>query len=243
MKRILMTGLMAALVSGAQAEGMLQWQDNSLSFLQGGHFEADPQTQTTVTFEHVSGWNFGDLFLFVDGISYNGDDNFYGDDTSYYGEIAPRLSAGKLLDKDLSFFFVKDVLLATCYEFGDNDLKNYLAGPGFDLNIPGFDFFQLNFYRVWNESEQDSYQITPVWKMSQPVGITTVVFDGYIDWEFGNDRDNLHINPQLKLDMGVFLGMEAGKLYGGVEYDYWENKYGMGGNDQSAISALIKYHF
>lgn len=248
MKRILMTGLMAVVASGALAGETLQWQDNSLSYLYGDHFEVDAGSQQTLTFEHVSGWSFGDMFAFVDGISYDGRDNQHGDSISYYMEIAPRLSAGKLLDKDLSFLFVKDVLLSTCYEQGEYDLKNYLAGPGFDLDIPGFDFFQLNFYNVWNESGNDSFQITPVWKISQPVAITTIVLDGYIDWEFGAGLNNFHFNPQLKVDLGVYFGMEEGKLFTGVEYDYWKNKYGIKNTsafdtNQSAISALVKYHF
>lgn len=249
MKRILMTGMTAVLASGALAGDVLQWQDNSLSYLYGDNFEVDPGSQQTLTFEHVSGWNFGDVFAFVDGISFNGEDNSAGDSHTYYAEIAPRLSAGKLSGKDLSFGIVKDVLLATCYEIGDNDLKNYLVGPGFDLNIPGFDFFQVNCYRVWNESDESSFQITPVWKITQPVAITTIVFDGYIDWEFGNGRNNFHFNPQLTVDLGVYFGMDAGKLYAGAEYDYWTDKYAIDDGEygldtnQSAISALVKYHF
>jgi nucleoside-specific outer membrane channel protein Tsx len=247
MKKILMTGLVAVLASGALAGALagdiVQWQDNSLSLLRGGNFEVNPETQTTVTFEHVSGWNFGDMFFFLDVVDFDGDMDYYGENSTYYGEFAPRLSASKLTGKDLSIGFLKDVLLATTFEFGEDDIKNYLVGPGFDLAIPGFDFFQLNVYRRYNESGADSFQITPVWKMSQAIGKTTLVFDGFIDWEMGNDRDNLHICPQLKLDIGSLIGMDAGKLFGGVEYDYWENKYNLDFADQSAISALVKYHF
>ncbi len=33
------------------------------------------------------------------------------------------------------------------YEFGEGNNNAYLIGPGFDLNVPGFDYFQLNFYQ------------------------------------------------------------------------------------------------
>lgn len=32
------------------------------------------------------------------------------------------------------------------YENGEDDSEAYLIGPGFDLAVPGFNFFTLNFY-------------------------------------------------------------------------------------------------
>jgi len=245
MKKMVLIGMMLMLAGAGFAGDLLQWQDNSVSYLFGENFELDPETQHTLTFEHVSGWSFGDLFVFVDATHFDGSSDFKGDRQSIYGEVAPRLSAGKLLDKDLSFLFVKDVLLAGAYEFGKNSDENVLVGVGFDLDIPGFDFVQLNVYRRYNDHAKapESYQVTPVWKMTFPVGDTSIVFDGFIDWVFGDDTRNLHICPQLKLDVGTLLGMEEASLYAGVEYDYWENKYGVRGSDQSALSAMVKYHF
>ena len=130
---------------------LLQWQNNSVTALYGYNYKVDPEKQQTLTFEHVSGWSFGDLFFFVDTIHFS--DVNEGDDTTYYGEFSPRLSFGKLTGTDLKAGPVTDVLLAATYEFGENDLKSYLIGPGFDLAIPGFDYFQLNFYRRHLESD------------------------------------------------------------------------------------------
>ena len=47
----------------AFADGMLHWQNNSLTYLYGQHYKIDPDTQQTVTFEHASGWAWGDMFL------------------------------------------------------------------------------------------------------------------------------------------------------------------------------------
>lgn len=251
MKRICIAGLMAFLTAGAFAGDLVQWQDNSLTYLIGTGFELDPESQQTITFEHASGWSVGDLFIFVDGIYFNGDEDISGDKTSYYGEFAPRFSAGKIADKDLSLWFMKDFLLAGCYEFGKESTDNILVGAGIDLEVPGFDFVQLNVYRRFNDlsSDPQAYQITPVWKLSVPVGKSTFIFDGFIDWVIGDDTDNLHVNPQLKFDIGVLFGMREQALLAGVEYDYWKNKYGVQDgdfgldSDQSAISALLKYHF
>ena len=253
--------LAATLASGqALAADLLQWQDNSLTYLNGIDFKVDPPKQQTVTFEHASGWSFGDLFIFVDGIKYNTEaTNGAGDGHTFYGEISPRLSLGKISGADLSFGPVKDVLLAATYEFGEDDVDSYLLGPAVDLNIPGFDYFQLNTYLRTTDGRRDGdnvWQITPVWSYTIPVGDSDLVIDGFMDWVVDNDDSyhaNLHFNPQIKYDLAKAMGWGK-RFYVGVEYDYWSDKYGiddngfvgseiLGGTDQSAISLLAKAHF
>src|SRR5690606_27455077 len=93
--RTTLTGIAATALlatSGVATASPLQWQNNSLTYLYGNDFEVDPKTQQAVTFEHVSGWSFGDLFLFVDSIHYNGAQDANGNNSTWYGEVAPRLS-------------------------------------------------------------------------------------------------------------------------------------------------------
>ena len=253
--------LAATLASGqALAADLLQWQDNSLTYLNGIDFKVDPPKQQTVTFEHASGWSVGDLFVFVDGIKYNTEaTNGAGDGHTFYGEISPRLSLGKISGADLSFGPIKDVLLAATYEFGEDDVDSYLLGPAVDLNIPGFDYFQLNTYLRTTDGRRDGdnvWQITPVWSYTIPVGDSDLVIDGFMDWVVDNDDSyhaNLHFNPQIKYDLAKAMGWGK-RFYVGVEYDYWSDKYGiddngfvgseiLGGTDQSAISLLAKAHF
>ena len=255
---LLLGSLLAAQQS--QAGDLLQWQDNSLTYLNGIDFTVDPPKQQTVTFEHASGWSFGDLFLFVDGIKYNTEaTNGAGDGHTFYGEFSPRFSLGKMTGSDLSFGIIKDVLISTTYEFGEDDVDSYLIGPAIDLNIPGFDYFQLNTYLRTTDGKRDGdnvWQITPVWSYTIPVGNSDLVIDGFMDWVVDNDDSyhaNLHFNPQIKYDLAKAMGWGQ-KFYVGVEYDYWSDKYGiedesflgeeiLGGTDQSAISLLLKAHF
>lgn len=253
--------LAGSLLAPVQAMAdLLLWQDNSLTYLNGIDFKVDPPRQQTLTFEHASGWSFGDLFLFVDGIKYNTEaTNGAGDGHTFYGEISPRLSFGKLSGADLSFGPVKDVLLSATYEFGEDDVDAYLLGPAVDLAIPGFDYFQLNTYLRRPDGKRDGrhvWQITPVWSYTIPVGRSDLVIDGFVDWVVDNDDSyhaNLHINPQIKYDLAKAMGWGQ-KFYVGVEYDYWKHKYGidndsplgddvLGGTNQSAISLLVKAHF
>lgn len=257
MKRKLVPALLALSTTFAFGGDFLQWQDTSLTGLYGTGFEVDPETQQTLTIEHANGWMWGDFFWFHDAIYFDGDQSS-NDKVTYYGEIAPRISAGKILKKDLSVAFVKDWLIAGCYEYGefageDFGLQNGLIGVGVDLDVPGFDFFQLNVYqRFAGSGDGDTVQITPVWKMSFPVGESQIIFDGFIDWVVNSDgayEKNLHVCPQIKLDIGAFFGLDAGSLLAGTELDYWTNKYGIkDGNfgldtDQFAASGIVQYHF
>lgn len=128
------TSLMLAgsLLAGGQAMAgdLLQWQNNSLTYLYGKNFEVNPQIQQTVTFEHADGWKYGDNFFFLDRIFYNGKEDGNAGPSTYYGEFSPRLSFGKIFDQKLEFGPIKDVLLAMTYEFGEGDNESYLIGPG-----------------------------------------------------------------------------------------------------------------
>ncbi|WP_314407959.1 outer membrane protein OmpK [Pseudomonas kuykendallii] len=261
-------GLLAA--GQAMADGPLLWQGNSLTYLNGHNYKIDAPIQQTVTFEHASGWTWGDIFFFVDSIHFNGKGNDNGnDDSTLYGEFSPRLSLGKLTGKDFSFGPVSDVLLAMTYEFGEGDNESYLYGPGFDLKIPGFDYFQLNFYYRQPDGDRvpdGAIQITPAWSYTLPVGDSDILIDGFMDWVVNNKEAgsnhpeqsdyhaNLHFNPQIKYDLGKALNWGEKQFYVGIEYDYWSNKYGIrdggfvsenfvGKTDQNTYSVIAKVNF
>ena len=259
--------LASALLAGGQAMAgdLLHWQNNSLTYLYGHDYKIDPEIQQTITFEHASGWSFGDLFFFTDLIKYNTDArNGNGDGHTYYGEFSPRLSFGKISGADLSFGPIKDVLLAFTYEFGEKDVDAYLLGPAVDLDIPGFDYFQLNTYLRKPDGSRPGknvWQITPVWAYTIAVGESDILIDGFMDWVVDNDSNrrgdyhaNLHFNPQIKYDLGKAMKWGEKQLYVGIEYDYWKNKYGIkdggfvsdnfvGPTDQNTASLLVKAHF
>jgi nucleoside-specific outer membrane channel protein Tsx len=225
--------------------GSLLWQSNSIHLLTGDGFEVDPDRQTTLTLEHASGWSFGDLFFFTDLTRFHDSPRRDG----VYGEFSPRFSLGKLSGKDLSTGPIKDVLIATTYEFGKGDVESFLIGPGLDLAIPGFDYFQLNLYHrsPFNGRDGEGWMLTPVWGIKTPFMGSELVFEGYMDWTLTDDgsyHSNLHFNPRLKFDLGKALGEKAGRVYIGVEYSHWQHKYGINGiADQNALSGLLNVKF
>jgi nucleoside-specific outer membrane channel protein Tsx len=265
-KIALLMGLTVAGVIGAGAahaqDGVsadpkfIYWSDTSLTGLYGKGFEVDPNEQTTITFEHVHGSKIGDFFMFVDFQKFHGTAPGQ-DDKTWYGEISPRLSFGKIFGKDLSYGPIKDVLLAATYERGEDPdvAEAALLGLGFDLNVgnSGFSFAQVNIYGR-NELTEGARggvhdaQVTLVTARPFEIGKAKFLVDGYIDWVLGlGSQDwNLHVNPQVSMDVGNIWGA-PNKFYVGAEIDLWWNKYQIPNSvwfdtNQNAVSLMFKYH-
>ncbi|WPP01374.1 outer membrane protein OmpK [Pseudomonas sp. HR96] len=252
---LMLAGSLFAASHAMADDGIFQWQSYSLTYLNGQNFKVNPPNQQTVTFEYADSWKYGDNFLFVDNIFYNGKPDSDVGANTLYGEYSPRLSLAKISGHDFNFGPIKDVLLAGTYEFGEGDVESWLIGPGLDLKIPGFDYFQLNFYNRHSRGDRPGdniWQITPVWSYTIPVGNSDILIDGYIDWVTQSDSNsrgtyhkNVHVNPQVKYDLGKALHMTPQKLYVGFEYDYWKDKYGIESTsdfdtNQNTASLLVK---
>jgi nucleoside-specific outer membrane channel protein Tsx len=264
------TGTPPAASDASAERSFFRWTDTSLSLLPWGWgYRVDPDEQSTFTLEHAHESAIGDLFLFLDVTKFH-DSN--GDQVTWYGEVGPRLSAGKLLGKDLSFtvfrrslFEFKDVLLAAQYERGEDadTAEAMLVGLGFDLDVREagllgllgkFQYIQLNVYARAEltkgvERGFEDMQITMTAGYPFEIGPARFLVDGYFDWVLGMgaEQSSFHLNPQLKLDVGHFWGKPE-TLYAGVELDFWWDKYQIDDTrgfdtDQEAVSLLVKYHF
>jgi nucleoside-specific outer membrane channel protein Tsx len=238
----------------------------------GMGYEVDPDEQSAVTIEHAHASKIGDFFMFVDYNQFHGTPDG-ADDTTWYSEISPRLSLGKMSGKDLSHTFfkrslfeIKDVLIAAQYERGeDPDIAEaVLLGVGFDLDVREagllgrlgkFNYVQLNIYGRNDlvpgaANGFHDMQMSMVASYPIEVGKQKFLVDGYFDWVLGigSDEDwSYHLNPQITWDAGA-AGGHPGKFYVGIEVDLWWNKYQIPNTpgfdtNQQAVSLLLKYHF
>ena len=280
----LLLGVAALLVAltPPPASAKVIWQDFSLSLLSGSNYDKQKlssgiQTQSThrnvVTLEHASGHTWGGTFLFVDRLM-SRDSEFAND--AMYGEFSINPTMTK------PGGFVKQVYAATQWEFGSGDngknagasdgnsFNNFLLGVGMNLAVPKASFFNVVFYRRFNDDQtldanlpfgsdpigqtrDDNEQITVTWRFDLAGG--KVRFDGFLDavtafditYKDGSGKDRaesgFNFTPQLKYDIGSVLGMEPKKLWGGVEYVYWENKFGNSSWDERNLNLLLKWHF
>lgn len=222
--------------SQAQAGDWLEWQSNNVQALHGSGFELnDHETQTTLTFEHADGWKYGDNFFYMDyNVAQSEDIN---------AEFSPRLSLSKMSGQDLSFGIVKDILISGTYEKARR-FDAYLIGGAVDFDIPGFNLLQVNFYNRNNpDVEGHGWQTTVVWDVPFKVQNLDFSFLGYFDYaDYEEGVKNFFTQPQLLLDVGALSG-NPGHAYAGIEYRYWENKYGIDGVDESVPQAMVKWVF
>ena len=253
-------GLISLSLSAATNAEVL-WQDNSLSLLNGGDYkvdytlDSDDSSRTVLTYEHVSGHSWGDIFMFADYLTSDA-----GSD-ELYTEVSPRLSLGKLSGRDLAFGPVQDVLLASTLELGNVDdpdhltptgphFTNKLAGVGFDLAVPGFSFVQANLYRRDNDDRADNEQLTLAWALPFALSGANFLYDGFIDWSSAAKdlHPSMNFTSQFKWDVGARWGQPKA-LYAGIEYVHWNDKFGIKDgsfgidSNERNVNLLVKYHF
>lgn len=232
--------------------GETLWTSNSISYLKNlSDFEVLTNDKINVfTFEHASGHNWGDVFVFADRIDASKDSNNPAHKETY-GEFNARLSLDYALGLRIDNSLIKDSYLASTWEFStvskpefSNGFDNYLLGVGIGWNFPAFKFFNTNLYIANNEQKDNDTQLTVNWSYPVSTGKHKISFDGYIDWSSTADDHaaDFHFNPQLRLDVGNYYDM-PNKIEVGFEYSYWHNKFGIANLDsESVFSAMIKVY-
>ncbi|MGH8493158.1 MAG: hypothetical protein ACRERR_08660 [Moraxellaceae bacterium] len=256
--------LAGASALGQQAESANQAQVPTgfsswdIQVLYGSEFHEPGVSQDvskrTVTLENSSAWAWGSSYFFGDLLKSDSADQ---NATDFYAEWYPSASIGKMADKDISLGPLRDVSLTLGINAGTKSTGAaplvVLPGLTFDLNIPGFQFFSLGAYAYIDQGRfngqdngcnETSYQVTPSWSLPFAIGQAQFRFDGFIDFigSHGDCANQVVSQPSIKIDMGNFVGHQ-GRLFGGVEWSYWHNVYGINGLDQSAPQAVLMWMF
>lgn len=250
MKQAAMAMLLASTPAIAEETSPLLWMDNSVSVLTGAGFEVPGNNISTLTLEHASGWTWGDVFAFFDYLDYH-DNAFTG--SSWYGEISPRLSLGKVAGlKFREGSLIRDILISTTWERGKNGVEGLLLGGAIDLNLPGFSYFNVNAYARKDTglgAGFDDMQWTIAWSRPFQVGEQAFVVEGFMDYVvgWGPQETAFHFVPQIKWDLGATWG-KPGSVWLGTEIDIWKNQFGIKDSpafdtDQVAVNAMLQLKF
>ena len=225
---------------------------------------------TIITFQHAGGWEYGDNFFFVDHSRYsvNDDANFPVEDSSeFYGEWYSNFSLGAISGNDMSFGIVKDLGIVAGTNFAPEvDSMWILPGVRFSLDLPGFAFAQIDVTGYMHQGggdanssvftvvdEDSSFMVDFAWAYPFKVGSTSWSIEGHLEYIDGRTQTNnfgtteleswILFQPQVRLDLGEALGNSAGKLFVGIEYQYWKNKLGEDGTDDNATQFLAVWRF
>jgi nucleoside-specific outer membrane channel protein Tsx len=211
-------------------------------------------SKAILTFENSSGWEWGSSFFFVDIIRSDKHDNHASE---VYGEWFPSVSLSALTGTDLSVGLLRNISLTMGINAGTKntgaDPLVYLPGLTFDLNLPGFAFFSIGTYAYFDDGRfagQDNgchdqtYQITPAWSLPFALGKAKLSFDGFVDFIGDHDQCASQILSQLQLKIEVAsFGSKPDTLHVGIEWQYWDNKYGIDGLNESFPQALLVWKF
>ena len=238
----------------AQAK-LFTWTDTEVQYLHGDDYQlpGNPNdvSRSIITLSHADGWALGRNFFFMDTLfSERGE----AAQINLYGEFYSYLSLSKMSGKDLAYGLFKDLNVTAGVNAGEN-LDNARSGArvilyGFtvDFNLPGFKLFSVDFLRhdaLEPTSFGSSWQITPVWKFPFTLAGTHWSLEGFADFigpKGANYAGSVLAQPQIRLDVGDFFGV-GNHLFIGIEYQYWNNKFGIKGLREGLPQALVLWKF
>lgn len=231
----------------------IQYQNGKLNapeFAGGG--DADTNI---ITFQHASGWAYGDNFFFMDHLDDDNPDGF--NDQDWYGEWYSNFSLGKITRKTVGAGPVKDIGLLMGFNWAaDAKVTKYLPGIRLSWALPGFAFFNSDLTAYIDDSagiaqggapaESNSWMLDLNWAYPFSIGKQDFSIEGHMEYiasrdnEFGAAVSHwILAQPQIRWDMGKALFDVRGRLFAGVELQYWQNKLGDAATDEKAIQLLI----
>ena len=235
-------GTLTASEAQADESDFLLWHTTNVQGLRGWDYELGPSERYIITLEHANVWRYGDSFSFCDLTIRDG-----AGDGDLYCEIGPRLSLSKISGREVSKGRLKDVLLSGQVELGEHGLHRYNMGLGFNIKLPAFKFFKFNtFLRTNPQRDSRTYQFYTAWAMPIDAFGAKFVFEGFADYigdEGPGFSPSFLTQPRFLLDVGHLAGGKSGKLFAGVEYSYWRNKFGVTGVLESLPQFQIKAVF
>lgn len=244
-KNLCYTCLTLATGLGSHASQGADWSLTTVQFLNGANNETIDftlpggpgagATQDTITLEHVSSWKYGENYFFVD--FYQRDNEDGSEETTVFGEYYSNFKLGKIFGKTEPIAGpLTDVAIQVGTNWG-NDIQWITYGLNTYWNIPGVAYFSLAVAAiedtkgpVHQAGGDTGFQITPVWSVPFDIGNTKWQFNGFVDYisDRGlNTEDQILTQPKLLFDLGHTLFNDTGKLFVGIEYSYWKNKFGL----------------
>ena len=203
------------------------------------------------TLQHASGWKYGDNFFFADWLDAQ-DPGFQDFDT--YAEWYSNFSLGKIAGRKVGGGVVADIGLVWGFNWAsDADVKKYLPGVRFALNLPGFAVANLDITGYMDDSEGaasggapregDSFMVDFNFVRPFAIGESNFSIEGHIEYigkrdnEFGGTVESwILAQPQFRWSPIDHLSL-------GLEYQYWLNNLGDGATDESTVQALLVWKF
>ena len=251
-------GLLLALsaLAFAQPGQALQWSNTELQ-LQYGNLDVPTfagggdATHLIYTFQHASGWTYGDNFMFVDVL----DAQRAGfQDFDVYGEWYSNFSLGKITGKALGGGVVSDIGLIVGINYAaDAKVRKYASGVRLALDLPGFAFANLDTMALFDDSEgaaaggapkeDDTFIIDFNFMRPFKIGASNFSVEGHVEYIHGRDNEFGGRSKSWILAQPQLRWHPTDQVALGIEYQFWMNKLGDGATDEHAVQALLVWKF
>jgi len=223
------------------------------SFNEPGILEHVPKSD--ITFENISGWSWGNSYLFVDVLrSWSEAD---ANAKEVYAEFYPSMSLGKVFGEGPSKTLIRDVGITLGLATGVRSTgpAPFVVLPGItiDLNVPRFRALSIGAYAYIDRGRFEghltscgstTFQVTPSWSLPFSVGNGVFSFDGFFDviGKHGECAAQFLTQPALKLDLSRFWH-KPGVLQAGARWVYWHGKYGIEGEQDNLVMPVVIWTF
>lgn len=270
-KRILSLSAIAVAIAVAPQVSAANWSDTSVGYRYGNHF-TEPTNPNKVkkhvlSLTHVSGYDYGQNFVNVDFLQSNSADPANNSDkgaTEAYVTYRHQLHLGKVFDTDLSFGPVSDFGLTAGLDLNTKNTtfaprkQLVVVGPTVKFALPkGFVDFSILYGHERNHNGYTGEDITfkdhaiynLTWGIPFELGVMPMKFQGFANYITpkgkGMTNEQL-VRTSLMVDVGKLAFDADNKLWAGVGYEYWHNKFGNqkgDGTQTNAPTFNLEYHF
>jgi nucleoside-specific outer membrane channel protein Tsx len=251
-----------ATFSNSTLVNAFDWSTTELHY-QFGNLDApfrggrDSETHI-LTFQHASGWEYGDNFIFIDFLHDSNDDGFNDDDI--YGEAYFNFSLSKILDSKVGIGPIKDIGILAGLNMGlDSEVIKYLPGIRASWDVPGFSFLNTDLTFYIDDSnglasggvpkEDNSVYFDVNWAYPIKIYSHSFSIEGHMEY-IGERTDETGATvsewflaqPQFRYYAGNLFNQPE-KVFIGIEWQYWINKLGDADTDENAVQFLIGLSF
>lgn len=248
---------MIALVGMASRAIAADWSNTEMQ-LQLGELDrptfagGGDEGTAVVTLQHASSWEYGDNFLFIDGLKSEKEDGF--NDTDVYGEWFPNFSVGKISGHKISVGPLSDIGVLMGVNFGaDANVLKFVPGVRISWDIPGFTFVNTDLmaYLDYNKGvrsggapqEDDAFNADVSWAYPFTYRGHSFSIEGHVEYlsarntEIGVESSwEVLGQPQFRWNISKHIAV-------GIEWQFWINKLGDRATDENAVQALFVWKF
>lgn len=239
------------------------WSDTFLGYRYGTQFR-EPGLDGTMKknilqLGHASGWAYGSNFFNADMLMSDRNDPTASGNSGaneVYVVYRGSLSLGKLHKKDLGFGPVRDISLTAGFDFNAKDnafasKKRFLVlGPTFhfavakgfwDLSL--FACHEQNYNGIVGRSVdfKTTWELSTAWGIPVQMGPVGAEFKGYANYVGAKGKDGFgaETKPETLANLALMFDVTPvfggkGKVYAGVGFEYWNNKFGGANHDGPA---------